>query len=437
MKIYLSGLPARRRIGPARLITGMVLLYAGLTAQLFADTTLVYFPTTISASSSGVVYFGSNWCYDFLPDNGEGGWNAWSCLGQYTEWGGPTTNLQQTIAQQAYPGDGTQEVLYPFRSSDGNIGILQNFDGLTVNPMPGNATPLQPGTDIVGFQYCCGTVGNKQAVIDNVAYVGTDMHVHVLSCTVPCPIWSDVDATAQAGVTSVRYLTHLAAQVSMGYVLAGAQVFYIGSDGHPHKLLLPLITTDCGGEYQQGGCFRYWSRTWTDVDLSVNTLVYVAPAWGTPLAVLSQSEIDHSFYIGTDNHVHQIAKEDIIGASLSLDLDLSYFGAPNAQSQGPLVAQWNSTNGDAAVFYLDGSLNVRSATASASNTTSWSVPPYSLQAYSGAPAAAWDSPLAVNGNYHVFYFDSSGNLEELLGQLENWAYGSLSTQTGSPTPEIW
>jgi 3D (Asp-Asp-Asp) domain-containing protein len=125
---------------------------------------------------------------------------------------------------------------------------------------------------------------NTIANTDEVFYLGTDSHVHELWSS--AGVWHAADPTAAAGAPAAVSGSAIAAQINT--IANTDEVFYLGTDLHVHEL---------------------WSSAgvWHAADPTAAAGGPSAVS-GSPVAaqINTIATTDEVFYLGTDQHVHQL-----------------------------------------------------------------------------------------------------------------------------------
>jgi hypothetical protein len=170
---------------------------------------------------------------------------------------------------------GTDKHVYEFYFTAGTGWVYNDLTALA------RAVPPRPTTALAGHPLG----GNSKHVF----FIGTDNHVHELFIAGDGR-WADNDLTALA-VGAVPP-TPASALTSHRLSDNSQHVFFIGTDNHVHKLFI------------DGG-------SWADNDLTALAVGAVPPTpttalTGYPLSPLS-NESQHVFFIGTDSHVHELS----------------------------------------------------------------------------------------------------------------------------------
>ncbi len=237
----------------------------------------------------------------------------------------------------------------------------------------------------------------------HVFFIGTDSHVHELVIA-PGGRWADNDLTALA--TAVPP-TPASALTSYRLISTNSQhVFFIGTDNHVHELFI------------DGG-------SWADNDLTaLATAVPPTPAsalTGYPLSDDSQ----HVFFIGTDNHVHELF---IDGGSWA-DNDLTALATAVPPTPASALTGYPLSDDSQHVFFIGTDNHVHELSI---NGGSWA--DNDLTALAGAvpptPGSALTGyPLSTNSK-HVFFIGTDNHVHELfLAPGGSWLDNDLTALT--------
>jgi hypothetical protein len=161
----------------------------------------------------------------------------------------------------------------------------------------------------------------------HVFFIGTDNHVHELFIA-PGGRWADNDLTVLAGPGAVPP-TPTSALTSYPLSDDSQHVFFIGTDNHVHELFI------------DGG-------SWTDNDLTAQAGA-VPP---TPTTALTgyplSNDSQHVFFIGTDSHVHEL---DIAGAGWN-DNDLTTLAGAVAPTPSSALTGYRLSDNSKHVFFI-------------------------------------------------------------------------------------
>jgi hypothetical protein len=286
-------------------------------------------------------------------------------------------------------------------SNDPNSPAVVNVSGTAWPPLP------IAGTALTGFRL------NDDS--QHVFFIGTDKYVHELD--IAAGIWHDNDLTTLAGAVPPIPTSALAG-FPLGPLLGpnSKHVFFIGTDNHVYEL---YFTAGTGWVY--------------------NDLTALARAkQPTPTSALAGhgfgNDSKHVFFIATDNHVHELF---IAGDQRWADNDLTTLAGVGAKPPTPTSALTSHLLGDNSqhVFFIgtdnhvhelfiDGGTwadNDLTALASA-------VPP--------TPTSALTSHRLGDDSQHVFFIGTDNHVHELFIDGAGWHDNNLTTLAGAvpPTP---
>ena len=244
----------------------------------------------------------------------------------------------------------------------------------------------------------------------HVFYLGADSHVHDLWRD-PGSGWRSNDLmTAAAGAPNAAVGSALT-----GCTLGNTQhVFYVGADSHVHEL--------------------WWDpeRVWHPNDL-MTAVAGGAPnaAVGSALTGHTLGFIQHVFYLGAENHVHELWWDPGSGWHPN-DLMTAAAGAPNAAVGSALTGYAHAIIQH--VFYLAADSHVHELRRDP--RSGWRS--NDLMTAAGAPNAAIGSALTgyVLGNtQHVFYVGEDSRVHELWRDTEGgWHQNDLMTGVAGRAP---
>jgi len=331
------------------------------------------------------------------------------------------------------------EVFYLTSGAQGTQNVEQlwgtgnsptNMNVLITNSHPAQpATPAFPGSKLVGFIDSC-------AQTDNVFYVGTDHHVHLMTWA-PAPGWTTEDLTGLTGTGNVL------GTMLMGHIKGVAEeVFYIESDNHVHEL---WRWSNCSN----GPGFDGWHNQ--DVN-NANSNGAPNAAAGSPLAGFYDSAAgsDAVFYIDSSGDLRElylspqwiwsnIQLTGTIGAAVPVrdsSLDAADPGTGSA-----LAAHVNTLTGTEEVFYLGSNNNVFLVTASSATPTIWwnGALAGALNVQAGCPAAAAGSPLVTDINTQtnsdeLYYISSGEQLYQLWPANGGWGCVGVTHESEPANP---
>src|SRR5258708_5580802 len=184
------------------------------------------------------------------------------------------------------------------------------------------------GAPIAGFGSPLVSISDPITTTVDVFYLGSDRHVHELWLS--GGIWHPLDLTAAAGAPNAVAGSPLV--TISDPITTTVDVFYLGSDRHVNAL-------------------RLSGAIWLPLDLTAAAGAPNAVA-GSPLVSISDpitTTVD-VFYLGSDQHVHQLWLSS--GIWHPLDLTAAAAGAPNAAAGSPLAGISYPIPTTVDVFYL-------------------------------------------------------------------------------------
>lgn len=230
---------------------------------------------------------------------------------------------------------------------------------------------------------------------DEAFYLGSDQHIHELWWS--GGIWHHTDVTAAGNAPLAVSGTHLA--VDTNTAAGSDDVFYPTSDGHIHEL--------------------FWSGgVWKTLDV---TSAAAAPAAvsGSPLTAQIDSvanNIEEVFYLGSDQHVHQLW----FGSGIWHTTDVTAAAvAPTAISGSPVVAHADTLANTDEVFYIGGNQHILELW--------WSGGVWNVSDVTTAAAA----PVAASGSSLSSHVDTIANADEVF-------YLGADSISGSPhVHQLW
>ena len=248
---------------------------------------------------------------------------------------------------------------------------------------------------------------NTVATTDETFYLGNDQHVHEIWQS--AGIWHKADVTVAAGAPNAVSGSAMASQINT--INSTDEVFFFGADQHVHQL------------WYSGGI-------WNSVD---PTAAAGAPnaASGSSLAVHVNTitNTDEVFYLGTDQHVHQLWQSSGVWHAAN---PTAAAGAPNAVSGSRVVVQVNTIANTDEVFYLGTDQHVHELWQSAGV---WHAADPTAAA--GAPNAVSGSSLVAHINTiastdEVFYLGSDQHVHELWASGGVWHAADPTAAAGAP-----
>jgi len=330
--------------------------------------------------------------------------SPWVLTDVNTSSAAPVATLGSPIASYENTIYNAPEAFYLVPNSQGSEQVEQLW-GRTWSPTSltsvANAQPAVVGSGLVGFI-------DSIAGTDNVFYQGTDQHVHVLTWSAGAP-WAEDTRIGDSPAPAAAFASALTGHMNAW----SEELFYIGTNQHVYEI------------WRWSQDFDGWHST--DVTLANGSKPLAAI--GSSLAGFydSYAGTDAVFYVGTDQHVHELLFSE--GAWTGIDLTAES-GAPNVGIGTALAAHTNPLANPQSeeVFFIDANQTIQ-------ELWSWSVHPPAWQTYdvsqsaAGSPAlAAPGSPLAVDidsvTNPHrdeLYYVGTDGSVHELWWSAGRWA----------------
>jgi hypothetical protein len=306
--------------------------------------------------------------------------------------------------------DGGDSIAVPIRFQPTNRGsaastltILSNDPSSpAVVNVSGTAWPPLPivGSPIEGYR-----LSNDS---QHVNYIGTDKHVHELYITAGAA-WVDNDLTEKAGAVPPKATSALD-----GYRLSddSQHVFFIGTDNHVYEL---YITAGAG---------------WIYNDLTA--LARAVPP--NPTSALDgfrlSDDSKHVFFIGTDNHVHEL---QIARGGRWVDNDLTTLAGavpPNANSA---LDGFRLSDDSEHVNFIGTDSHVHELTHTGAGWVD-----NDLTTLAGAvlptPASALDGFRLSDDSEHVFFIGTDSHVHELTHTGAGWVDNNLTTLASAVPP---
>jgi hypothetical protein len=272
------------------------------------------------------------------------------------------------------------------------------------------------GTHLTSFDFTPPGGSNGMHIF----YLASDQHVHELVWSNNAWFPNDINALA----ANAPLVDPSAGLVGYTFVPPGGSngmhVFYIGTDHHIHEL--------------------FWiGGTWIHTDLTTQWGgVAAAPGSnlaGTTFVPPGGSNSMHVFYLGTDQHIHELNWTN--NTWIPNDLTAQWGGAIAASGSSLLSYTFLPSNGSNTmhVFYVGTNQHIE-----ALDWVNYVWTPNDLTAEWGGATAAAGSPLtgytfvppgSTNG-MHVFYLSSDGHVHELFGPNGTWFPSDLTASWGGP-----
>jgi DNA-binding winged helix-turn-helix (wHTH) protein len=275
------------------------------------------------------------------------------------------------------------------------------------------------GSDVVGFIDEC-------AQTDNIFYIGTDRHVHLL-------LWSKGMGWTTQDLTSLTHDHEAAGTRLVGHIQGkGAEVFHFQEDGHVHEF---WRWSGCPASY----AFDGWHNT--DVTLSNNNGSPEAAADSGLSGYYDQAnDSDSLYYIDVQNHLRELL--NFKGTWNNVDLT-SVAGAPKP-GVGDFVSQLSATS--QSVYFVDGNQNLRVVKSRPTAPNLWTDPlPNSINLLSGpclgsgappvppasgAPLAASLNPVWISEN--VYYLGTDQHIYEFEHRDDEWSCTDITKTATAP-----
>ena len=308
--------------------------------------------------------------------------------------------------------DGGDSIAVPIRFQPTNRGSAAAMLTISSNdpsspavvPVSGTAWPPLPiaGSPIEGYR-----LSNDS---QHVNYIGTDKHVHELYITAGAA-WVDNDLTEKAGAVPPNATSALE-----GYRLSddSQHVFFIGTDNHVYEL---YITAGAG---------------WIYNDLTA--LARAVPP--NPTSALDgyrlSDDSKHVFFIGTDNHVHEL---QIARGGRWADNDLTTLAGAVLPNPTSALDGFRLGDDSEHVNFIGTDSHVHELTHTGAGWVD-----NDLTTLAGAvlptPASALDGFRLSDDSEHVIFIGTDSHVHELTHTGAGWVDNDLTTLAGAvlPTP---
>jgi hypothetical protein len=281
-------------------------------------------------------------------------------------------------------------------SNDPNSPAVVNVSGTAWPPLP------IAGTALEGFRL------NNDS--QHVFFIGTDKFVHELDITAGA-VWDDNDLTTLAGA-----VPPIPASALAGFRLGtdSKHVFFIGTDNHVYEL---YFTAGTG---------------WVFNDLT--SLARAVPPAATSAIDGHRLSDDskHVFFIGTDNHVHELF---IAPGGRWDDNDLTALATAKPPTPTSALTSYRLSDDSQHVFFIGTDNHVHELFIDGG---SWA--DNDLTALAGAGAVPPTPTSALTGyplsddSQHVFFIGTDGHVHELFIAGVGWADNDLTTLAGAVPP---
>jgi hypothetical protein len=358
--------------------------------------------------------------------------------------------------------DGGDSITVPIRfqptargSANATLTIVSNDPaGPAAVNVSGAGWPPLPiaGTALEGFRL--NNTGSQ-----HVFFIGTDKYVHELDIAAG-GIWHDNDLTTLAGAVPPVPASDLA-----GYPLDdnSKHVFFVGTDHHAYELYftaregwvfndltalaraVPPISTSALAGHQLGGNSKHVFFIGTDSDVhelfiasggrwADNNLTTMASAvLPTPTSALTSYRLgnsQHVFFIGTDNHVHEL----FIDGAGWVDNDLTASANAGAGAVPPTPTSdltgyplgnsqhvfFIGTDSHVHELFIDGAGWADNDLTASANAGAGAVPPTPTSDLTGYP---------LGNSQHVFFIGTDDHVHELFIDGAGWLDNDLTALT--------
>ena len=238
--------------------------------------------------------------------------------------------------------------------------------------------------------------------LDHVYYIGANQHVEQLVWTGSA--WGNNDLTAQAG-NSV--LASGSSGLTSLYFSLADHVYYIGANQHVEQLM--------------------WTGSgWANNDLTAQIGGAVLAQASSALTSLYFASSDHIYYIGSNQHVEQLVWTGSGWANNDLSAD-SGTGTLPAASSGLTSLYFNTAD---RVYYIGTNEHVEQLAWTGSGWAN-----YDLTAAAGAAVLALASggitSLYFNSADHVYYIGGNQHVQELMWTGSAWTNNDLTAAAGA------
>jgi hypothetical protein len=283
-------------------------------------------------------------------------------------------------------------------SNDPNSPAVVNVSGTAWPPLP------IAGSALEGYP-----LSNDS---QHVFFIGTDKFVHELDITAGA-VWFDNDLTTLAGAVPPTPTSALA-----GFRLSNdsKHVFFIGTDNYVYEL------------YFTAG------RGWVYNDLT--SLARAVPPTATSAIDGHRLSDDskHVFFIGTDNHVHELF---IAPGGRWADNDLTSLATAKPPTPTSALTSYRLSDDSQHVFFIGTDNHVHELFIDGG---SWADNDLTALAGAGAvpptPTSALTGYRLSDNSQHVFFIGTDSHVHELDINGASWADNDLTTLAGAvpPTP---
>lgn len=234
--------------------------------------------------------------------------------------------------------------------------------------LTGAPDPSSPSSPIVGFADASG---------DHVFFEASNQHVYQLYYEESLDEWTPVeDITTASGAPVAASGTLMSAFSDT----PGEHVIFLGTNNHVYQLY-----------------YNFSAHEWGYGDLTSITGDIPAAA-GSPLSSYSDSNGEHIFFLGTNQHVYQLWFEDSANKWVPVEDLTAAAGAPVAQS-GSSLAAFDDDGSQDRVFYEGTNGHIYELFTKTGGTWVYG----DLTSATGAAAAVVGSPITAFPNPQVEY----------------------------------
>ena len=314
--------------------------------------------------------------------------------------GGPLAKLGTGVS--AFPINGDQVIYY--------LADNQHVHRLAYSTST-NQWSDQDGTALTGGPIAASRGGISGFAIgaEHEYYIAGDQHVHQLIYYPSVNQWFDQDLSALTGGT----LAALGSKVSAFPVNGDQNAYYLASDQHVHLLM-----------------YSATSNQWSDQDATAITGGPGAVSGGGISGFAIGSD-HHIYYLGGDQHVHQLLYST--SANQWFDQDLT------SMTSGPLGASGSGVSGfaignDQHVYYLATDQHMHQMVYSASANQWFDQDLTSMTSGSLGALGSGVSGFAISGDQHVYYLATDQHMHQMVysASANQWFDQDFTSTTSGP-----
>jgi hypothetical protein len=244
---------------------------------------------------------------------------------------------------------------------------------------------------------------------DVIYYVGTNLHVNELRFN--GNYWTTTDVTATTGAPTAASGSGLTGHL----YYSSDNVWYVASDQHVHEL-------------------AYYQSAWHTSDI---TSLAGAPDAISNSALTSHmlGSSDNIYFIAVDSHIHELAFYGSPATWHTVDITAKA-GAPDPTQGSPLTGETNTVNNTESTFFIGSDQHVHQISFNGSSSQ-WGAA--DLTYLTGAPDATPGSSLTSHmyGNSeNVYYIATDGDIHEFAyyGSPAQWYTSNVTAPSGGPSP---